>query len=70
VLFGALAFITTGFASINVYAQVVLVTLLLGLISKQGILIDRAVRQRTAGRHTRQASGGAGGGGRAVAWRS
>lgn len=37
-LFGALAFITTGFASINVYTQVGLVTLL-GLISKHGILI-------------------------------
>lgn len=37
-LFGALAFITTGFASINVYTQVGLVTLL-GLITKHGILI-------------------------------
>ncbi len=37
-LFGALAFITMGFASINVYTQVGLVTLL-GLITKHGILI-------------------------------
>jgi multidrug efflux pump len=37
-LFGALIFIHTGFASLNIYTQVGLVTLM-GLISKHGILI-------------------------------
>jgi multidrug efflux pump len=54
-LFGALAFITTGFASINVYTQVGLVTLL-GLISKHGILIVQFANElQRAGRSKRQA---------------
>ncbi|MBN3229316.1 efflux RND transporter permease subunit [Pectobacterium brasiliense] len=43
-LLGALAFITTGFASINVYTQVGLVTLL-GLITKHGILMVQFANQ-------------------------
>ena len=54
-LFGALAFITTGFASINVYTQVGLVTLL-GLISKHGILIVQFANElQRAGRSKRDA---------------
>ena len=54
-LFGALAFITTGFASINVYTQVGLVTLL-GLISKHGILIVQFANElQRAGRSKREA---------------
>jgi multidrug efflux pump len=54
-LFGALAFITTGFASINVYTQVGLVTLL-GLISKHGILIVQFANElQRSGRSKRQA---------------
>ena len=45
-LFGALIFIILGFATLNIYTQVGLVTLM-GLISKHGILIV-AVRQRIA----------------------
>ncbi|PMS31298.1 multidrug efflux pump [Trinickia symbiotica] len=54
-LFGALAFITTGFASINVYTQVGLVTLL-GLITKHGILIVQFANElQRAGRSKRHA---------------
>ncbi len=54
-LFGALAFITTGFASINVYTQVGLVTLL-GLISKHGILIVQFANElQRKGRSKREA---------------
>lgn len=54
-LFGALAFITLGFASINVYTQVGLVTLL-GLISKHGILIVQFANElQRAGRSKREA---------------
>ena len=54
-LFGALAFITTGFASINVYTQVGLVTLL-GLITKHGILIVQFANElQRAGRSKREA---------------
>jgi multidrug efflux pump len=54
-LFGALAFITTGFASINVYTQVGLVTLL-GLICKHGILIVQFANElQRAGRSKRAA---------------
>lgn len=54
-LFGALAFITTGFATINVYTQVGLVTLL-GVISKHGILIVQFANElQRAGRSKREA---------------
>jgi len=54
-LFGALAFITTGFASINVYTQVGLVTLL-GLITKHGILMVQFANElQRAGRSKRDA---------------
>ncbi|WP_191488810.1 efflux RND transporter permease subunit [Pseudomonas sp. FEN] len=54
-LFGALAFITLGFASINVYTQVGLVTLL-GLITKHGILIVQFANElQRAGRGKREA---------------
>ncbi|BCQ62910.1 hypothetical protein PBOI14_46600 [Pseudomonas sp. Boi14] len=54
-LFGALAFITMGFASINVYTQVGLVTLL-GLITKHGILIVQFANQlQRAGHNKREA---------------
>ncbi|WOL25797.1 efflux RND transporter permease subunit [Pseudomonas fragi] len=54
-LFGALAFITMGFASINVYTQVGLVTLL-GLITKHGILIVQFANElQRAGRSKREA---------------
>jgi multidrug efflux pump len=53
--FGALAFITTGFATINVYTQVGLVTLL-GVISKHGILIVQFANElQRAGRSKREA---------------
>jgi len=54
-LFGALAFITTGFASLNVYTQVGLVTLL-GLITKHGILMVQFANElQRAGRSKREA---------------
>jgi len=43
-LFGAMIFIFLGFASINIYTQVGLVTLM-GLISKHGILIVQFANQ-------------------------
>jgi multidrug efflux pump len=54
-LFGALIFIFLGFASMNIYTQVGLVTLM-GLISKHGILIvEVAKQQRKLGLDKRQA---------------
>jgi multidrug efflux pump len=54
-LFGAMTFIFLGFASINIYTQVGLVTLM-GLISKHGILIvEVANHLRAAGRSKREA---------------
>jgi multidrug efflux pump len=54
-LFGALIFIFLGFASMNIYTEVGLVTLM-GLISKHGILIvEVANQQRKAGKSKRQA---------------
>lgn len=54
-LFGALIFITLGFASINVYTQVGLVTLL-GLISKHGILMVQFANElQRDGRSKREA---------------
>jgi len=54
-LFGAMTFIFLGFASINIYTQVGLVTLM-GLISKHGILIvEVANHLRTAGKSKREA---------------
>ncbi|HSY95378.1 MAG TPA: efflux RND transporter permease subunit [Steroidobacteraceae bacterium] len=55
-LLGAVMFMTMGFASLNIYTQVGLVTLL-GLISKHGILIVQFANelQRTLGRSKRQA---------------
>ena len=50
-LFGALIFINLGFATLNIYTQVGLVTLM-GLISKHGILIV-AVRQPAAASRAR-----------------
>ncbi|MGC5702671.1 efflux RND transporter permease subunit [Pseudomonas sp. NFXW11] len=52
-LFGALAFITMGFASINVYTQVGLVTLL-GLITKHGILIVQFANQLQLAGHSKR----------------
>ncbi|HZV65284.1 MAG TPA: efflux RND transporter permease subunit [Telluria sp.] len=46
-LFGAMIFIFLGFASINIYTQVGLVTLM-GLISKHGILIVEVANHRRA----------------------
>ena len=59
---GALIFISLGFggASLNIYTEVGLVTLM-GLISKHGILIVR-VRQRAAARGQVQARGDRAGG--------
>jgi multidrug efflux pump len=58
-LFGALIFIFLGFASMNIYTEVGLVTLM-GLISKHGILIvEVANQQRKAGRSKREAIEGA-----------
>jgi multidrug efflux pump len=55
-LLGAVMFMTMGFASLNIYTQVGLVTLL-GLISKHGILIVQFANQlqRTQGRSKREA---------------
>jgi multidrug efflux pump len=54
-LFGAMTFIFLGFASINIYTQVGLVTLM-GLISKHGILIvEVANHLRAAGMGKREA---------------
>jgi multidrug efflux pump len=54
-LFGAMMFIFLGFASINIYTQVGLVTLM-GLISKHGILIvEVANHLREAGKNKREA---------------
>lgn len=54
-LFGAMTFIFLGFASINIYSQVGLVTLM-GLISRHGILIvEVANHLRVAGRSKREA---------------
>ncbi|MPQ57785.1 efflux RND transporter permease subunit [Duganella sp. FT27W] len=54
-LFGAMMFIFLGFASINIYTQVGLVTLM-GLISKHGILIvEVANHLREAGKTKREA---------------
>jgi multidrug efflux pump len=54
-LFGALLFINIGLASINIYTQVGLVTLM-GLISKHGILIVQFANElQRAGRSKREA---------------
>ena len=54
-LFGALIFIFWGFASINIYTEVGLVTLM-GLISKHGILIVEVARQsQKSGKTKREA---------------
>jgi multidrug efflux pump len=54
-LFGALIFIFLGFASMNIYTEVGLVTLM-GLISKHGILIVEVANQlQKAGKTKRQA---------------
>jgi len=54
-LFGATMFIFLGFASINIYTEVGLVTLM-GLISKHGILIVEVANQlQKAGRSKREA---------------
>lgn len=54
-LFGALIFIFLGFASMNIYTQVGLVTLM-GLISKHGILIVEVANQvRKRGKSKREA---------------
>jgi len=53
-LFGAMIFIFLGFASINIYTEVGLVTLM-GLISKHGILIvEVANHNRAAGKNKRE----------------
>ena len=54
-LFGAMIFIFLGFASVNIYTEVGLVTLM-GLISKHGILIVEVAKQlRKAGKDKRAA---------------
>jgi multidrug efflux pump len=54
-LLGAVMFLTMGFASLNIYTQVGLVTLL-GLISKHGILIVQFANQlQRSGRSKREA---------------
>jgi multidrug efflux pump len=54
-LFGALVFINLGFATLNIYTQVGLVTLM-GLVSKHGILIVQFANQlQVAGRSKREA---------------
>jgi len=54
-LFGAMIFIFLGFASINIYTEVGLVTLM-GLISKHGILIVQVANElQKAGRNKRDA---------------
>jgi multidrug efflux pump len=54
-LFGALIFISVGFASLNIYTEVGLVTLM-GLISKHGILIVQFANElQRAGRSKREA---------------
>jgi len=53
-LFGAMIFIFLGFASVNIYTEVGLVTLM-GLISKHGILIvEVANHNRVAGKNKRE----------------
>lgn len=52
-LFGALAFITMGYASINVYTQVGLVTLL-GLITKHGMLIVQFANELQRAGHSKR----------------
>ncbi|MQM30172.1 MAG: multidrug efflux protein [Candidatus Accumulibacter phosphatis] len=55
-LFGALIFTFLGFASVNIYTEVGLVTLM-GLISKHGILIVEVAKQlqKTSGKNRREA---------------
>jgi len=54
-LFGALIFINIGLASLNIYTQVGLVTLM-GLVSKHGILmVEFANKLQLAGRAKREA---------------
>ena len=60
-LFGAMIFIFLGFASVNIYTEVGLVTLM-GLISKHGILIVQVANQlRKGGQGKREAIEGAAG---------
>jgi multidrug efflux pump len=54
-LFGALLFINIGFATLNIYTQVGLVTLL-GLISKHGILIVQFANELQRTGHTKLAA--------------
>jgi len=54
-LLGAVMFLTMGFASLNIYTQVGLVTLL-GLISKHGILIVQFANQLQRSGHSKRES--------------